>query len=40
MAVLLLSVKNNRYESIQPLVSKILAALKSLQPGQTVKIVG
>jgi predicted nuclease of predicted toxin-antitoxin system len=40
MAVLLLSVKNNRFESIQPLVSKVFFALKSLQPGQTVKISG
>ena len=39
MVVLLLSVKNNRYESIQPLVPKTLAVLKSLQPGQAVKIV-
>ena len=39
MAVLLLSVKNNRYESIQPLVSKILATLKSLEHGQVVKLI-
>jgi hypothetical protein len=40
MAVVLLSVKNNRFESIQPLVSKVLFSLKSLQPGQVVKITG
>jgi predicted nuclease of predicted toxin-antitoxin system len=39
MAVILLSVKNNRFETIQPLVSKIVATLKSLQHGQVVKIV-
>ena len=40
MAVLLLAVSNNRFESIQPLVSKVLFALKSLKPGQVVKIMG
>ncbi|MEI7752342.1 MAG: DUF5615 family PIN-like protein [Candidatus Omnitrophota bacterium] len=40
MAVILVSVKNNRFESIQPLVSKILTALKVLQPGNAVKIAG
>lgn len=38
MAVLLLSVPNNRFESIQPLVLQVLLILKSLQPGRVVKI--
>ena len=40
MAVLLLSVKNNRFESIPPLIPKILTVLKNLLPGKVVKIVG
>ena len=40
MAVILVSVRNNRFESIQPLVPKVLLTLKSLQPGQVVRIAG
>ena len=40
MAVILVSVKNNRFESIQPLVPKVLLTFKSLQSGQVVKIAG
>ena len=40
IVVTLLSAKNNRFESIQPLVPKILAALKNLPPGKIVKLVG
>ena len=40
MTVILLSVKNNRLESIRPLISKILVGLKSFQTGQVVRIAG
>ena len=39
MAVVLLSVKNNRSESIQPLVPKILTTLSHLRSGQVIRIV-
>ncbi len=39
MAVVSLSVKNNRYESIEPLVSKALTALNYIQPGQIIRII-
>jgi len=40
MAIILLSVKNNRYESVLPLVPKILTLLHRIQSGQVVKIAG
>ena len=40
MAVILLSVKNNRYESVEPLVPKILTSLNRIQSEQVVKIAG
>ena len=39
MAVILLSVKNNRYESIKSLVPKILSTLSHLRARQVVRIV-
>ena len=40
MSVILLSVRNNRYESLEPLVPKIFTSLKRIQPGQVLKIAG
>ena len=38
MAVCLLAVKNNRYESVASLVAKVIAAISHIQPGQVVRI--
>ena len=39
MAVALLSVKNNCYESVKPLIPKILSTLSHLRSGQVIRIV-
>ena len=38
MAVVLVRVKNNRYETFKPLVSKVQRSLETIQSGQFIRV--